>query len=192
MIEHLLGRTSKEEGAAVAYLYCNYSDVEKQTASNLLSCLAYQLFTQQPCASTPEATGGTKSSIANSVTLLKSAITGLASVFIVIDALDEIPEEDGRRKAMISELLSLTPVVRLLILSRDLPNIRRQLKHAIHVEIKASEGDVLEYIDTRITGSERLSAYVTKDEGLRKVIRTTVASKACGMYISPISSVVSI
>lgn len=181
MIEHLLRRTKEEQGAAVAYLYCNYSEVEKQTVSNLLSCLVSQLHSQQPRAFMREAIAGTDSSLANSVTLLRTAISGLANVFIVIDALDEIPEEDGRRKTLISELSSLTPVVQLLVISRDLPNIRRQLNHAIHVEIEANEGDIMNYIDSRIAGFERLSTYITKDASLGRTIRTAVASKACGM-----------
>ena len=115
--------------------------------------------------------------------LLKTGLSHLKNVFIIIDALDECPE-DGRRRTLISELSNLVPTVRLLAMSRDLPGIRHQLGHAIHLEIKASEKDILSYVDDRITRSERLSSYVARDQNLSKVIQNTVASKACGMYFS--------
>ena len=191
IIEHLIQRSSQEKGAAVAYLYCNFNEIEEQTVANLLSCLAYQILLQQPPSSKDNVRAlwetyqsvGDSHSTAQSIKLLKAALSHLPVVFIVIDALDECCEEDGRRKTLIAELSNLMPV-RLLAMSRDLPSIRHQLGDAIHLEIKASERDILSYVDDRITRSERLSSYVTRDQNLRKAIQNTVASKACGMYIS--------
>ena len=189
IIEHLIQRTSQEKGAAVAYMYCNYNDTEEQTVAQLLSCLAYQILQQQPYSLKDDArvlwetyqSVGDKHSTAHSMKLLKTGLSHLTNVFIIIDALDECPE-DGRRRILISELSNLGPAIRLLAMSRDLPGIRHQLGHAIHLEIKASEKDILSYVDDRITRSERLSSYVTKDQNLRNIVQNTVASKACGMY----------
>ena len=192
IIEHLIQRTSQEKGTAVAYLYCNYNDIEEQSVPHLLSCLAYQILLQQPYSLKDDArilwgtyqSVGDNRSTAHSIKLLKTALSHLKNVFIIIDALDECCPEEGRRRTLISELSNLVPAVRLLAMSRDLPSIRHQLGHAIHLEIKASEKDILSYVDDRITRSERLSSYVAKDQNLRKVIQNTVANKACGMYVS--------
>lgn len=192
IIEHLIQRTSQEKGAAVAYLYCNYNDTEEQTVAHLLSCLAYQILLQQPHSlmddvrvlwETYQSVGGSHST-AHSMKLLKTAMSHLTNVFIIIDALDECCPEEGRGRTLITELSNIVPAVRILAISRDLPSIRHQLGHAIHLEIKASEKDILSYVDDRITRSERLSSYVAKDENLRKVIQNTVAGKAYGMYVS--------
>lgn len=189
IIEHLKHWTSSKERIPIAYLYCDYSDSDKQKTSSLLSCLAYQLLNQHPSSCWPEAKSsyeryhslGTNITTGDAFKLLKSIVTGLADVFIVIDALDECLEDDGRRKSLISGLSNLMPFVRLLVFSRDLPDIRRQFKNAMCVEIRAHDGDIMKYIDNRVANAERLSTYTAKDDGLGKLIRITIARKACGM-----------
>lgn len=130
---------------------------------------------------------GTSPSLAEYVKVLELAASHFASISIIVDALDECSEENDERRTLISELLKLTPVVRLLVTSRDIPQIRRQLQNAIHVKVKAREDDILSYIDTRIQRSEQLSIHVNKDRSLRDLIRRNVASKAGGMYSDQIS-----
>ena len=188
VIEHLRHRASHEEQSAVVYVYCNYKDVEKQTVANLLSCLIRQLLIHKPHSVMREAaalyeshhSAGTPPSVVEYIKVLEAAVTRLAVLYIVIDALDECSDEHGGRKTLISELSRLK--LRLLVTSRDLPSIRRQLQNAIHLDVYAREDDILNYIDTRIDNSEQLSAHVTKDIELRGLIRTSVANKAGGMY----------
>ena len=170
------------------YVYCNYKDVEKQTVTSLLSCLIRQLLIQKPHSVLREAaalyeshhSAGTPPSVVDYIKVLEAAASRLATLYTVIDALDECSDEHGGRKTLISELSRLK--LRLLVTSRDLPSIRRQLQTAIHLDVCAREDDILNYINTRIDNSEQLSAHVTKDRQLRDVIRTTVASRAGGMY----------
>lgn len=170
------------------YVYCNYKDGEKQTVTNLLSSLIRQLLIQKPYSVMREAaalyeshhSAGTPPSVVEYINVLEAAVSRLTTLYIVIDALDECSEEHGGRKTLISELSRLK--LRLLVTSRDLPSIRRQLQNAIHLVIYAREDDIVNYIDTRIDSSEQLSAHITKDRQLRDVIRTTVASRAGGMY----------
>ena len=188
IIEHLRHRASHEEESAVVYVYCNYKDVEKQTVTNLLSCLIRQLLVQKPHSAMREVaalyeshhSAGTSPSVVEYIKVLEAAVSRLAILYIVIDALDECSDEYGGRKALISELSRLK--LRLLVTSRDLPSIRRQLQNAIHLDVCAREDDILNYIDTRIDNSQQLSAHVTKDKQLRDIIRTSVASRAGGMY----------
>ena len=196
IIEKLRQRASQEKGTALAYIYCNYKDAEKQTVSNLLSCLIYQLLIQKPHSLIREVatlyesrhTAESNQDYARilKTAVLNTAVNSFATVFVVVDALDECSEEDGRRQSLMVELTKLMPIVRLLVLSRDIPNIRQQLPNAVLVNIKASDGDILNYINTRIAKSERLMNYVTKDESLRQLIQTSVSEKACGMYFEPL------
>ena len=177
------------------FVYCNYKDVEKQTVTNLLSCLIRQLLIQKPQSVLREAAAlyeshhsvGTSPSVVEYINVLEAAVSRLATLYIVIDALDECSDEHGGRKTLISELSRLK--LQLLVTSRDLPSIGRQLQDAIHLDVCAREDDILNYIGTRIANSERLSAHVAKDEQLKDVIRTTVATRAGGMYRNVILSI---
>ena len=195
VIEHLRHHASHEEESAVVFVYCNYKDVEKQTVTNLLSCLVRQLLIQKPQSVLREAaalyeshhSAGTSPSVVEYINVLEAAVSRLATLYIVIDALDECSDEHGGRKTLISELSRLK--LQLLVTSRDLPSIRRQLQDAIHLDVFAREDDILNYIGTRIANSEQLSAHVAKDEQLKDVIRTTVASRAGGMYRNVVLSI---
>ena len=177
------------------FVYCNYKDVEKQTVINLLSCLIRQLLIQKPQFVLREAaalyeihhSAGTSPSAVEYIKVLEAAASRLATLYIVIDALDECSDEYGGRKTLISELSRLK--LQLLVTSRDLPSIRRQLHDAIHLDVCAREDDILNYISTRIANSDQLSAHVAKDEQLQDVIRKTVASRAGGMYRNIVLSI---
>ena len=174
------------------YVYCNYKDVGKQTVTNLLSCLIRQLLIQKPDSVMREAaalyeshhSAGTSPSVVEYIMVLEAAVSRLATLYIVIDALDECSDEHGGRKTLISELSRLK--LRLLVTSRDLPSIRRQLQNVLHINVCARKDDILNYIDTRIDNSEQLSARVAKDRQLRDLIRRSVASRAGGMYCNHI------
>ena len=127
---------------------------------------------------------GTSPSVLEYIMVLEAAVGRLANLYIVIDALDECSDKHGGRKALISELLRLK--AQLLVTSRDLPSIRRQLQNAVNLRVCAREDDILNYIDTRIDNSEQLSVHVAKDGQLRDFIETTVASRAGGMYCNHI------
>ncbi|KAG7009377.1 hypothetical protein G7Y79_00002g004920 [Physcia stellaris] len=191
IIEHLRQLNAQGNAHGVAYIYCNYKDRENQSLQNLLSCLIHQLLLQKPHALIHSVEAmreghkatGTSPSVAEYVKVLEIAASHFASMSIVVDALDECSEDNDVRRNLISVLLELTPVVRLLITSRDIPKIRRQLQNAIHVKVKAREDDILRYIDTRIKRSEQLLIHVNKDRSLQDLIRRNVASKAGGMFL---------
>lgn len=123
----------------------------------------------------------TRPSITEYTNLLRLAVQSYSKVLVVIDALDECNEVDGTRKALISELRKLKPQLNLLVTSRDIPNLQRQLQDATRLEIQASDEDIRNYIEERISSSDRLSMYVKKDSSLQKVMIDTVTKNAQGM-----------
>lgn len=123
----------------------------------------------------------TRPSITEYLNLLRLAVHRYSKVLIVIDALDECNEIDGTRRALISELHKLRPQLSLLVTSRDIPNIQRQLQDAARLEIQANDEDIRNYIKERISSSDRLSMYVKKDSRLHEFIIDTVTKNAKGM-----------
>ena len=123
----------------------------------------------------------TRPSITEYMELLRLAVRSYSKVLVIIDALDECNEDDGTRKALISELRKLQPQLSLLVTSRDIPNLQRQLQDAARLEILASDDDIRHYIEERISISDRLSMYVKKDSSLRELMIETVTKNAKGM-----------
>ena len=80
-----------------------------------------------------------------------------------------------------TELQRLQPRLRLLVTSRDLPNIQCQLERAARLEVRARDEDIIKYLQERIASSERICRYTEKDSDLPDNIVKIITSKADGM-----------
>ncbi|KAJ7828851.1 hypothetical protein B0H14DRAFT_2366900, partial [Mycena olivaceomarginata] len=105
--------------------YLNHKETEIQTPRNLLSGLWSQLVHGKPLGSLVYNTHaehtekGTRPSMAEVQALLHNAIAQWSKVYIIIDALDEYPEDD--RQIMLNDLASCA-TVNLRVMSR--PHIK--------------------------------------------------------------------
>lgn len=113
--------------------------------------------------------------------LLQATVQSYDRVYFVVDALDEFSEANGTRKDLLVELQRLNPAPNTLITSRDIPSIERLLKDAARIEIRASEEDIKNYVEDRISSSERIASYIRKSPELEDRILKTVSEKASGM-----------
>lgn len=113
--------------------------------------------------------------------LLQLEVFRFSKVFIVIDALDECPENRGTRDSFITEIRNLQPITHLLVTSRQISTIEREFQKAAQVEIHAKDEDIGRYIESRIQGDYQLIRYTQKDPGLQDTIRNTIIEKTKGM-----------
>ncbi len=185
VISNLLGIVDRRD-TRLAYIYLSYKDAEKQNIPNLLASLVCQIASSEPAlpgelAASYEAhgSGATRPSHAECTQLLRSTVSHCAKVFLIIDAFDEYPEEC--RGQLITELQHLEPHVNMLITSRELPTIERQLSKAIRLDVQARSDDIPQYLRERIASSERLKSHADKDPTLCNLISTTISARAEGM-----------
>jgi hypothetical protein len=113
--------------------------------------------------------------------LLQSSVQTYNRVYFIIDALDECSEANGTRKALLAELQKLQPAANILFTSRYIPSIERLLQDAARIEIQASYEDIKNYVEERISNSERIAKYVKKSPDLQDKILKVVSEKAKGM-----------
>ena len=185
IINHLHGIVDRK-ATRLTYFYLSYKDAEKQGVPNLLSSLVCQLALSEPVLS-PElvasyeahSSGVTPLSHAECTQLLRSTVSRSTKIFLIIDAFDEYPEEC--RGQLLAELHDLKPGVNMLITSRDLPTIERQLSQAVRLDVQASSDDILQYLRERIPSLERLKSHIEIDPTLGDLISTTITAKAGGM-----------
>ncbi|EGN97152.1 hypothetical protein SERLA73DRAFT_161336 [Serpula lacrymans var. lacrymans S7.3] len=153
IINHL--EKNKKDDVAVVYAYCSYNDRSRQTACNLVASLLKQLVQDFP-----QTFGRIKSkfkrhreqdfrpTLSEVRDTLIDEIKQYSQVFIVVDALDEVTEDDDTRSEILRCLKSLEGS--LLVTSRDMSLIKVVLRDALHMDISAHEDDVRNYITDRI------------------------------------------
>jgi hypothetical protein len=114
---------------------------------------------------------------------LKSEIGAHSKVFIIVDALDECPEDGGRRANLLTALQSLSKMVNLMVTSRPLATFETDLKGMARLDILADDNDVRMYVEGRIPCEKRLARHVRKDPTLHDTLTETIVNSAKGMWV---------
>ena len=187
IINHLQ-KQLEDMNVGVAYIYCSYKEAEQQTLPNLLASLVHQLIPRNSILKGDlvalyeiHMIKDTRPSIDDYTILLQAAVAALSKVLIIIDALDECIDQDGTRQILLDELRKLQSKACLLITSRDLPSIQRQLRNATRLDIESSGIDIMNYLDEQVRNSDSIGLYVKKYPELHGLIVKTITNKARGM-----------
>lgn len=116
-------------------------------------------------------------------TVLQQEADKFSTVFIVVDALDECPDEKTRTK-LVLELQKLGPSVKLMITGRShvMSNITATFAFAVQLDITAHDTDIEKFVEGQIELEPYLRRFASKDKEFRDLIRNTLVSKANGMY----------
>jgi hypothetical protein len=166
----------------VLCIYCNYKEQIAQTVSNLIASLLRQLVQDRSVISDDikmfyerHQYRGTSPTLDEYTHVFNSEIGTYSKVFIVVDALDECPD-DGTRAHLLEELQSLSGIVNLLVTSRELSSIAQHFEGTNRLNIRATDQDVRKYIEARIASVPRRHL-----KALREEIVAQVVEKAQGM-----------
>ncbi|KAJ7485276.1 ankyrin repeat-containing domain protein [Mycena latifolia] len=173
----------------VAVIYLNYKETEAQTPSNLLAGLWRQLIFDRPISPAVHRLYAkhreqrTRPSLEEIDTILCSTISELSQVFIIVDALDEYPEQ--QRSILLGHLLSLTTgsTVSLMLTSRPHININYVAENLQILEIRATEDDIRRYLDAAVLKSSRLSKHIENHSALREEIEEIIVRRSDGMFL---------
>lgn len=197
VIEDTLEESSASH--AVAYFYCDYKDAEKQHPLNILGTIAAQLARQNERAFMllqelhkschPE----DRSPVAPELLLLTGTVRALLSCFedasIVVDGLDECGDHIS---TVVESLVSLAAGershTRLLILSRDIPEIRGLLDDQFgHMEVAAQNEDLRLFVGAEFEARSRKygrGQLRVRSPALKDHIMRTLIEKSAGMLVS--------
>lgn len=172
----------------VLYFYYDYKYQEKQTPSNVLSCLLRQLLsthTSIPDVAANFAEDVTESGGYPSWESLTRTFLSVCSqegpVFVVLDALDECDENKNRRSMLWLLQRLMSTAVRTFVTSRPhCPDINDMLTPCTQIEIEASESDIRAFLHAEIDYERRISKKVF-EAALVEDIVLTILQKSCGM-----------
>ncbi|KAF1937062.1 hypothetical protein EJ02DRAFT_357676 [Clathrospora elynae] len=143
----------------LAYIFCDYKSEEEQSVDQLLGCLLQQLIQSNhelagPLIALHEAHAERKSfpSADEIAGILQAVISKHTDVYIVVDAIDECPQKNRKRRRLLSALQNLqvkTDVLHLLVTSRLSPDVAEAFKDAPTIEVEAHTDDVRRYVRGR-------------------------------------------
>ncbi|KAF7378485.1 Ankyrin repeat domain containing protein [Mycena sanguinolenta] len=186
VVDHLQTNLA-EEKAGVAVLYLDHRATETQSPTNLLAALWHQLACERPVSSRVHEIykkhypRGMRPSRTEVDCVLGSVISEYKRVFIIVDALDEYPEE--LRNTLLHDLWNLGPAVRLMLTSRPHISIDHIILNIESLEIRANEEDIRKYLEGQIRDSPRLSRHIQKSPALRELIEDKIVKRSDGMFL---------
>ncbi|KAF3131790.1 hypothetical protein TWF703_007509 [Orbilia oligospora] len=187
VIDDLITRfPSTSSSIGIAYIYCSFKRNHEQKLDDLLASLLKQL--SQNKTSLPQTIkelyqrhlgNRTRPSREDVIEALRSVIDSYSRVFIIIDALDELPESNGRA-AFISELFYLHDNynTNILATSRFIPQLTEKFQSYTTFEIHAHDEDVRKYLDNQISQSEKKLL-----QNHREYIITEITKAVRGMFL---------
>ncbi|KAF6222250.1 hypothetical protein HO133_001336 [Letharia lupina] len=160
VINHL--STLCSDKISVAYIYSDYRKQHEQTPVNLIASIPKQLLQHQ--TSIPEdirkcyrhhANSGTCPNAKEIYTLLQSTISGFSQVYIVADAVDELSIQV--RQPLLSNLCALQEIhtLNVMVTSRFIPHISRELRDPLCLEIRANDEDVRRFVQGHLNDLAR-------------------------------------
>jgi hypothetical protein len=185
VVNHLHERFKDEADVAIGCIYCNYKERDMQTPVNLIASLWSQLVQNQDTLSNDvqalyklHSRKCTRPTLSEVSKMLQSEAGRYLKIFVVVDALDECPEDNGSRKILLKELRALRPTINLMVTSRFIDNIAREFKGMTQLEISASVEDIQAYVRGRISQENKLLRNVGKDSALKEDIVKSVTGNA--------------
>ncbi|QGA13764.1 hypothetical protein EYB26_001415 [Talaromyces marneffei] len=189
VIDHLQEKFRTRRDIGIAFIYFNFHQHIEQGIIGLFSCLLRQLSFQ---------TGGmdevtklynyhkprrSRPAFHEILDSLKQVIMSFSGTFVLIDALDECRLPNGVLK-LLSEIFELQAVAgfSLFSTSRFIPEIKAtfEVKNATSMEIKASDNDMLSYLNTHLS---KLPSFVIKDYQIQEKVKSAVIEAADGMFL---------
>ena len=104
-------------------------------------------------AKAKEACGGDPSQLRelDSICAILADVCSVSATYLVLDAPDELEKPDELLRCL-KQIASTS--VRLLIMSREMAEIKRRFSSAIKFEVKTDHEDVRRYVNDRIEDSE--------------------------------------
>ncbi|KAL8766351.1 MAG: hypothetical protein Q9209_006878 [Squamulea sp. 1 TL-2023] len=190
IVVETLAQTPPSMEHAVAFIYCNYKERAQQTFGNLISSVVRQLISAK--GTIPEelrllyqhhSKQGTRPNRSELRGLLTTVASECASLFIVVDALDECEDSNGTRSDLVSTLRTALPEACFLITSRRSHDIELQFQDCPHLEIRASDRDIRRYISIQIRQQPRIQKLIEADPSLPSLIEETIIQKSDGMFL---------
>ncbi|KAJ6586047.1 ankyrin repeat-containing domain protein [Mycena capillaripes] len=187
VVHHLRKTLRLPDNTGVAVVYLHHKEGETQAPANLLASIWRQLVVRRPISMEVQQLydehrePDTKPSLEDFHHVLCSTVAGYSKVYLVVDAVDEYPEE--KRQILLDNLSNLGPNINLMLTSRPHINMSATFVDTQILEIRAVAEDIRKYVDAQIDHSPRLKKHVATCPELHEEIETLSVNRSKGMFL---------
>ena len=187
VVDELEKRFQNDAETGYCYIYFNYKRSADQRPLEVIRSLLRQLSRQRQDVLESVRTIWSQHRGSQNIPsfdiireVLRSVSTFFTKLYIVIDALDECQESEGFRSKILEVLLDVqtSANVNLLLTSRPIANVVQELENCCSLSIRADEGDVRTYLESRIS---RMPKFIQRNQELQEQIVETIVSAVDGM-----------
>lgn len=187
IVDYLESNFNHKLDVGIAFLHCNFRQVQEQRSRDLLASILKQL--AQALPEIPEPVMDLYDRHQKKQTLPKEQelsvclhkIAGrLSKIFLVVDALDECENYNGSRDKLLSVVGDLQTQWNLSFLatSRYIPEIMEKFEGKPSLEIRATPDDVKRYLRSNL---HRLPSFVSRNQELQHIITRQISEAVDGM-----------
>ncbi|KAF5716200.1 ankyrin repeat-containing protein [Fusarium globosum] len=187
VINYLEESTKKDE-VAIAYVYCDYKDKRTLSETSIWASVIRQMV--EACSQLPPDIISFRDkylekralpSDEERMSLIRSLSKRFRKTFILIDALDECPEEN--RDAFLQLARDVEASAHLLITSRMNLDLTESFSNLTQITIAARSSDVETYLDAKMKANSRMRSFLARDKALRNDIINNLVKKTDGMFL---------
>ncbi|KAK3315764.1 hypothetical protein B0H66DRAFT_604082 [Apodospora peruviana] len=192
VVDHLetyLLPASLKSDTNLAYVYCEYKADSLRPVSELLGEIVRQLVSRNEDLVGPllllyddhveKRSRPTFDEIYNT---LKSILSLQRTVYLVVDALDEIPQENGKRRTFMDTLVRLQAEtagsLRMMVTARPLSDVVSKFKDSPTLEIQAMDEDINKY-----TTSQFQNFRAPMDDDCKEKVRDCILKTSNGLFL---------
>jgi hypothetical protein len=197
IIKHLKERNGLSPENALAFFYFSFTDEKTQNVTEMLSSLIKQICCRRP--NTPQSVQsmidfkekGHRPDRGTLEKTLVDTIHGFTTVYVVLDALDECPSENGEREKLLKSLSRIrnekSPNLHLLCTSRRVVDIERVLEPMassytnIGIDLTAHKKAVDHDIGLHIDKTFDMEPFKSWPDPIQAEAKATLIEKADGM-----------
>lgn len=185
-----LRRKSNTADVAVSYIYCDYKDEAQQTPENIVGVIIKDVVRKQPLSAglvefyKDHKKANIRPTLPGLVRILRVEAGKLSSGFIVVDAVDELTDNNRSRKTLLEILSDLVPYLNVMVTSRPHVNVTKRLPNVKSIQVAATSQDIRRYAENRLS-SPRFKALVKGSPDLPNRIVQMVDSKSKDMLVAP-------
>jgi len=192
IIEHIIPDTIQPSSdSALVYFFCDYKSVLKQSPQNIMASLVRQLARQHQ-TSYDKAASYHRNQTLNAewspppteelCNLFAEMCESFKDVMVVVDGIDECGKDQGKAAEVLCGLKSHSQNVKVLLLSREEPDIQHQLRSFQSMSIAAQNKDLRLYVAAEIEKRIQSKELQIRDVSLKKEIMDTLITGAAGMF----------
>ncbi|KAL7801727.1 purine and uridine phosphorylase [Trichoderma afarasin] len=181
VVDYLTSEFRRGE-VGIAYIYCNSRRHEEQNTSDLLAIIVKQLAGLQLLL--PESvkdlfkrhqSGRSRPSFDELYKTLQSVIALYSRVFILVDALDELPASGNNRVSFLAQLfnIQIESGINIFATSTPILEIYEKFRRSTKIAVFARNDDVRNYLDSQISESGSRVMKICREDFKTKITEAT-------------------